>query len=143
MFHVAVIKDPEHSGSADFEGVNKDVFQFSYYADIRSAFQSTVHPPFEILLLDAPVEDYHQLEAAKRLLQQMPELPIVMLANSARYALDALQSGVLDYIIRPMTQKKLCDLGAKIRKRMDAGEVIHEEQTIGSYRRTSVRLYGK
>lgn len=123
MIHVALIKDLARSSTAYSESEIEDIFQFSYYPDIRSVFQSTVYPPFEILLLDTQLEDYHQLEAAKWLLMQMPELSVVMLANSNHYALDALQSGVLDYIIRPMTRKKLYDLGAKIKKRINTGEV--------------------
>ncbi|OEH91375.1 LytR/AlgR family response regulator transcription factor [Bacillus solimangrovi] len=64
-----------------------------------------ISPDFVILDIDLPCKS--GLTLARNIRQQNQEIPIVFLTGHAEYALESYDIGVIDYLLKPITEEKL------------------------------------
>lgn len=68
----------------------------------------------DLVIVDMEVQEMKALELSARLLKCRPDLHMVLLSDDANGALEALQMGARDYIIKPLTVEQLHNAEKKI-----------------------------
>jgi len=84
---------------------------FMEAADGEEAFQILESMVIDVLLLDWNMPRLNGLELVKKLrkMEQYKSLPIIMVTSeAAKYnVIEAVKAGVNDYLVKPITEKKL------------------------------------
>ena len=91
----------------------------------RQAFESALQRPqaFDLVLSDYKVPGYDGMAALRRVREQQPELPVIMISGglSEEEAVDCLKAGATDYVLKQRLQR----LGTAVRRAL----VEKEERT--------------
>jgi len=75
-----------------------------------------------LVVLDAAVYKNSIIEVAERILKRNPNILVVIAADDDGYALSAMQIGVLDYVVSPVSRDRLDMLKDKLKRRLhDSG----------------------
>ena len=68
---------------------------------------------YSFVVVDAGIQTMDPMEFVSRLLKKRPKTKIVLTADTDQYAVEALQLGVLDYLIKPIGLNQLESLRRK------------------------------
>ncbi|MGL5437058.1 MAG: response regulator [Lachnospiraceae bacterium] len=83
----------------------------------------------DILITDIEMPFMNGLELSRLVKQEMPDIKIIILSvyNEFEYAQEAINIGITEYLLKPITGKKLLE------EIKNVAEVIKEEQVLKSY----------
>lgn len=83
----------------------------------------------DIVMMDIQIPDLNGLEASRLILERHPGAQIIVLSayDQFEYVQDALNSGILGYLLKPVNEKKLSQLLDKAVQRICSLEDYHRE----------------
>lgn len=101
------------------------------FRDVASALDYIEREQVDLAFVDIKIRDGDGLALAKRMRQMQPDVDIVFVTSHKEFALEAYQSYPLDYIVKPMTMKRLEQTVARSARRLAAdGEQGENRLTI-------------
>jgi diguanylate cyclase (GGDEF)-like protein len=135
IIHVLLIEDNPADALLLREAVREDAlssFEFSVAESLTSGLELLRDKKFDVVLLDLGLPDSQGLESFEMVHSTFPERPVVVLSGSAdqRLALDAVQSGAQDYLVKGSTGWEIASRAMRYaieRKRME--ERLHHMAT--------------
>ncbi|MGY4795581.1 response regulator [Lysinibacillus fusiformis] len=85
-----------------------------FQIDIKGAFTNAVDAflflekeAVDLVFLDIEMIDMHGMQVAKQLLQKHPFLQIIFVTAHAQFAVDAFEIEAMDYLLKPVHEKRL------------------------------------
>ena len=87
-----------------------DAIEARHVATLSEALGAIRRQRFDVVLLDLGLPDAAGLDAVRAMLEQGPELPIVVLSglDDERMALEAVLHGAQDYLIKGQVDRSCC-----------------------------------
>lgn len=131
MYKLIIIDDEEKiaDGMAQLFPWQNIGFQVDQvFTSARKALEYLEEHPVDVVLTDIEMPDMNGLELSRQLLNH-PDIQKVFFSSYSNYEYfrAALQSGVADYLMKPVAYSALLECFEKIRARLDArGEHIEE-----------------
>lgn len=131
VYKLIIIDDEEKiaSGMAQlfpWQNIGFEVEQV--FTGARAALAYLEHHPVDVVLTDIEMPDMNGLELSRQLMQY-PDIQKVFFSSYSNYEYfrAALQSGVTDYLMKPVAYSALLECFEKIRSRLDARTAQPEE----------------
>jgi CheY-like chemotaxis protein len=111
--HVVLIAEDEDSNFKYLEIVLKKAMYKVLRANdgIEAVEKCRTHPEIDILLLDLKMPGMDGFEAAKRIRNILPHLPVIALSAyvSSRDEEAAMQAGCTEYVVKPISKTRLLE----------------------------------
>jgi two-component system, NtrC family, response regulator AtoC len=107
------------------EILEQEKFQVMKTKNGREALQEIRGGSFNLVLIDYLLPDKDGLEVSKEIIQQTPEIKIIMMTafGSVKHAVDAMKLGIYDYLTKPID---LDELLIVIRRALKEQQLISE-----------------
>lgn len=96
----------------------------------------------DVLFLDIEMRDLNGLTLAEMIAEETPQLKIVFVTAYNEYALSAFETNAIDYLLKPVSQKRLAKTIERIRKIVGEQELI-SGQEVQSHGVVHVRCFGR
>src|SRR5699024_2921516 len=88
------------------------------YLNPFHALEFILNKQVDVALIEIQMHKIKGWELAERILEKKPEVFIVFLTAYSQFAVDAFQINAIDYIIKPITMKRLSMTVGRIEKQM-------------------------
>lgn len=126
MYSAAVVTNTNANDMVYWKYLNamQKLINVRFYLNIYSALTEITKNRCELIIIDADIPDCQAFELAAKLLKHKPNLMLVLVVDNDDYALEAMQIGALDYIVRPISWgmfEKLLDKLERKRSRIRDG----------------------
>ncbi len=72
------------------------------YTDSYAVLAEIIEIDCELIFIDMELKDMNPMELSARLIKCKPKIKIVMMAKDSKDALEAIQMGAVDYLIKPL-----------------------------------------
>ena len=138
---ILVIDDDEVACEFLQEALNRAGYEVRYFTSAKAALADNLSR-YDLLMSDIRMPGIDGLEFLKRVREQWPELPMILMTayGSLETTMNALRLGAWDYISKPFSPeairemvKKVLDVRDLRQKRGPGGQKIREDhQFIGS-----------
>ena len=116
--HVVLIAEDEDSNFKYLEIVLKKAMYKVLRANdgIEAVEKCRTHPEIDILLLDLKMPGMDGFEAAKRIRNILPHLPVIALSAYVSYRDEeaAMQAGCTEYVVKPISKTRLLETIARL-----------------------------
>lgn len=127
IIQVLLIEDNPADALLLREAVREDalsLFEFTVAQSLKSGLTLLHERPFDVVLLDLGLPDSQGLQSFETVHNAFPEKPVVVLSgsNDQRLALEAVQSGAQDYLVKGSTGWEIASRAMRYaieRKRME------------------------
>lgn len=139
--HILVIDDDEVACEFLQEALSREGYEVRYFTSAKAALASDLSR-YDLLMSDIRMPGIDGLEFLKRVRDQWPELPVILMTayGSLETTMNALRLGAWDYISKPFSPdairemvKKVLDVRELRQKRGGGGQKLREDhQFIGS-----------
>jgi DNA-binding NtrC family response regulator len=85
----------------------------------EDGLQALANGIFDIVLLDLKLPDMDGMDILKRLHQQKPDVPVIVMTgySTVSIAVEAMKSGAADYLSKPFTDEELIEVVEKTQQR--------------------------
>jgi nitrogen regulation protein NR(I) len=95
----------------------------------KAGIEAAAHEKPDAVLLDVRLPDLSGLDVLKELRQTDPKLPVIVMTThgTAETAIEAIQRGAFDYLLKPWDLDELTDL---VNKALEAGRLAHVRAVI-------------
>ena len=118
MYRIAIVEDDPQMRSdlqghlARYARERQLTFQVAPFGDARSFVDA--HGSFDLVLMDIDMPGTNGMDAAALLRAYDAETPLVFVTNLAQYALRGYEVDALDFIVKPVSYRALCQRMQKI-----------------------------
>lgn len=91
------------------------------FTDGEALLQAAVkQPPFTVVFLDIYMPKQDGMDTARRLAKLSPETEIVFVTTSREHAVQAFSVGALHYLVKPVTEKEIAEVFARISRKQSS-----------------------
>lgn len=103
----------------------------AHAASANDALEFIAERKPDLLLLDLLLPDMHGIELLRVLKERDLSCPtiVVTVENSAAVAVDAMQAGALDYLLKPLSPERLATTVGNALERLDLQARLHDYET--------------
>lgn len=112
---------------------------FSYRSAKEFLFENSGGYPFDLLMLDIDMKGMDGMALAREIRKTDEKLPLLFLTNRKEYVYEGYEVAALRYLLKPMTEEKLCSLLDELSGTMNGKLPCFIFSTAGE----SVKLYLK
>lgn len=77
------------------------------FTHTKDAFPLLDKEPIDLVFLDMEMMDLHGVDVARYLLNNYPSVQIIFVTAHSRYAVDAFEVSAVDYLLKPVHEKRL------------------------------------
>lgn len=133
-----VIIDDERNSIQEIEFYLKDYSEVevvSTYTNPARALEDIDKVKPDLVLIDIKMPQMSGIDAAARILEQLPAAEIVFITAYDRYAVDAFEIEATDYILKPILQERFDKTMGRIYKKLP-------QKTKTLNRNLSIRIFG-
>lgn len=128
MYKFLVVDDEEIVRRGFRQKIRWSDFGFEFLepcADGRQALDAIEHSHPDVVMTDICMPMIDGLEVAARIAKVYPEITVVVLSgyDDFEYARSALRSGVVDYVLKPITSRDLAALLSRLKEDLDAASL--------------------
>jgi PAS domain S-box-containing protein len=118
-------------------------FAVHHVADAQACLRRVREQPPRFVLLDRGLPDGDGLDVLRRLHAEFPAVCVIMLtaADDARVAVDAMQLGASDYVVKRPDLSHLSDLPRVLNRNRERLRLMHERQELDHAVRASEARY--
>jgi DNA-binding response OmpR family regulator len=122
---ILLVEDDERISEPLLRVLGTEGFEVVHTASGNEGLDALVTKHPDLVLLDLTLPDVDGLDVCRKIREERPELPIIMLTARAEEAdrLVGLELGADDYITKPF---RLAELVARIRARLRVAQVAHQ-----------------
>lgn len=113
-----------------------DVQIIGTYRDVDSAFQQLINEEVDVVFLDIELGPVHGIDVAEKLVELYPKLEIVFVTAYHKFAVDAFELNVVDYLLKPVLTKRLEVTIERVR-----GKLIKNGRQIGQLAKSKEKFY--
>src|SRR5690625_2291169 len=92
----------------------------------------------DVVFLEVKMKELNGIELVKIIRRKIPNIQIVFISKCEKHAVSAFEIGVLDYILKPISQERVVRMLCRLKKRLTLIK-IHSPQMVGSFRRLYFR----
>ncbi|CAB1129750.1 Two component transcriptional regulator, LytTR family [Candidatus Hydrogenisulfobacillus filiaventi] len=96
----------------------------------REAEQLIAALDYDVIFLDVQMPGMSGIDLARRLKRERPDLKVVLVTAYERYAVQAFDAGVVDYLLKPVSAERLKDTISRLTGR-GAGEAASRGEPAG------------
>lgn len=91
-------------------------------ADGESALKQIAKKAFDLVLLDVMLPGMHGIEVLKRIREQQPHLPVILLTGQAgaRDGIEGMKHGAKGYLNKPVDLGELLELAEQLNKERES-----------------------
>lgn len=107
--YLLLVEDDELLGKAYQNFLEEDELHVQHVSSAAGAWHAIETQTPEVLLLDLLLPDGHGLDLLKKITDQRLPITVVVVTTeaSAQSALDAMQAGAFDYLVKPVDKNRL------------------------------------
>lgn len=141
MSRILVIDDEEGMRSFIRTGLQAEGHAVQEAADGPSGLAAALTGDNDLVILDLGLPKLDGTDVLDQIHQHAPDLPVIVVTarDGVDDRVDALDSGAVDYVIKPFA---LAELAARVRVRLPKGAAVAGRPAAGSSRREVV-VYGR
>lgn len=77
------------------------------FLSANEAIQDVVYAKPDVIIMNADVSGISGLVLAQKILEILPNIKIVLIYYDDRYAIDAFEIGICDYLLKPICRERL------------------------------------
>ena len=131
MPRVLVVDDDPTVAEVVLEYLRRDGFEAAHAQDGLAALALAATAPPDLVVLDLMLPGIDGLEVCRRLREQRPDLPVVMLTarGEEEDRIAGLEVGADDYVVKPFSPR---ELALRVRSVLRRSEQLHQVPTPGS-----------
>lgn len=147
MINIAVVED-EHIASDEIVnfieqyGKNNNIAINTNVFDNAIKFLSGYKSDYDVVFMDIEMPDINGLDAAAKMREVDPDVPLVFVTNMHQYAIKGYSVSALDFIVKPVSYHALASVMNKIvrhiKNREDKEVVIRSERSIIRLKTSSI-----
>ena len=132
MARVLVVDDDPTVAEVVLEYLRRDGFEAAHASDGLAALAVAAAAPPDLVVLDLMLPGIDGLEVCRRLREQRPELPIVMLTarGEEEDRIAGLEVGADDYVVKPFSPRELALRVRSVLRRSETAEVAGIAQVV-------------
>ena len=112
--HFILLNEPDKNFSCLFQ---KELERNQFEVDVAKTIDETVQKiqdlenQYSVLVLDIDFSDGNGLRVFEKIKEEVADIPVIIITNfaSIRYAVESMQRGACDFLIKPFDPQKLAD----------------------------------
>jgi two-component SAPR family response regulator len=133
MIRVMLVDDEEDALDllAILLGQIEDVKVVGRYVNPIQAIEALVDSPVDAVFLDNQMPGMKGTDAARKIRQSMPRMPIIFTTAYAEYAVEAFEIQSTDYLMKPFTMDRLQNAVARIKQSLSESS-LHARRNASS-----------
>jgi len=120
-----IIVDDEHLALSRVERLLREIGyeNIDSFTDPLEALQSIAHTDYDVAFLDIEMPGMSGLELANKILESTPNTNIVFQTAYSEHAIEAYETGVIDYLLKPTSKERVEKAIQKIEKQKKSHSV--------------------
>ncbi|MEW9702732.1 response regulator [Paenibacillus sp. SI8] len=131
----ALLVDDERLALLQLEKMLKELTSIDIvaaYIDPAEAVQTALQSQPDVIFLDIDMPEMNGMEAAEILREACPTADIVFVTAYDRYAVEAFELNVLDYVLKPVQRNRLMKTISRLEERLalNAAKLPHDQRVI-------------
>lgn len=108
----------------------KDINIIGSYTRTQDALESIKEVQPDIIFLDIEMGNMNGLELAGIFMQRLDEVQIIFVTAYSQYAVDAFELNAIDYLLKPIQEKRLLKAIERLREKNIKGTIKDRNKTI-------------
>ncbi len=129
---VLLVEDDVLLGRAYMAFLSRLPCETAHVASANEALEFIVRQPPDLLLLDLLLPDMHGIELMRALKERKQACPtiVVTVENTADVAVNAMQAGALDYLLKPLSPERLVTTVRNTLEGLDLKARLHDYEAV-------------